>query len=117
MRPSDEGVPAHDRMTDTVIARDSSDSESEERGCKLPEAVPLSISALVVTALQIIEGFIPIFAAFSPLKVGSGLGWGKTFIAGLILKYLLYEIVLFLAEGVLRSRCWDQVGGGLQGGR
>lgn len=110
---SDDGVPAHDRMTDTVIARDSSDEE-EERGCKLPEAVPLSVSALLVTGIQIIDAVVPIYAAFHPLSRHNGLGWGKTFVAGMILKYLLYEIFLFLAEGVLRSRCWDQVGGFLQ---
>lgn len=110
---SDDGVPAHDRMTDTVIARDSSDEE-EERGCKLPEAVPLSVSALLVTGIQVIEAVIPIYAAFRPLSGQQGLGWGKTFVAGMILKYLLYEVFLFLAEGVLRSRCWDRVGGFLQ---
>eukprot|EP00438_Fugacium_kawagutii_P013661 Skav213134 [mRNA] locus=scaffold107:331633:346271:+ [translate_table: standard] len=98
---------------DTVIARDSSDEE-DERGCKLPEAVPLSVSALLVTGIQIIEAVIPIFVAFRPLSGQNGLGWGKTFIAGLILKYLLYEITLFLAEGVLQSRCWGRVAGFFQ---
>ncbi|CAJ1438265.1 unnamed protein product [Effrenium voratum] len=110
----EEGVPMHDRAMDTVIHRAGSDDE-EERGCRLPEAVPLSVSALLVTALQIIEAIIPIFASFSPIHgEGQGTGWSKTFIAGLILKYLLYEIILFLSEGILRSRCFDRVGGCLQ---
>jgi len=110
---AEAGVPVHAAMQDTVVPRRPESDDEEEKGCKLPEAVPLAFSALVVTALEIIESALPLYIAFDPMK-GSGAGWGKTFISGLVLKYLLYEMVLFISEGVLRSRCFNRVGSALQ---
>ncbi|CAE7411692.1 FKS1 [Symbiodinium natans] len=110
---AEAGVPVHAAMLDTVVDRPLESDDEAERGCKLPEAVPLAFSALMVTAIEVVESLLPLYVAFDPLK-GSGAGWSKTFVSGLVLKYLLYEIVLFVSEGVLRSRCYDRVGSFLQ---
>eukprot|EP00931_Biecheleriopsis_adriatica_P013173 TRINITY_DN11451_c0_g3_i1.p1 TRINITY_DN11451_c0_g3~~TRINITY_DN11451_c0_g3_i1.p1 ORF type:complete len:761 (-),score=97.63 TRINITY_DN11451_c0_g3_i1:102-2054(-) len=101
-------APVHRRATDTVVEPPTRREAAEERGCKLPESVPLAISAIVVTVLEVAE-------AFAPLSyVVYGTGWRRTLVAALVLKYLLYGIVLFVAEGLLRSRCYDSTRAFLQ---
>lgn len=56
------------------------------------------VLAFLVVALEVTEALLA-------LQLLRRMGRWKDFIAGLILKYLLLEVVIFLAEGLLCSRC------------
>ncbi|CAJ1393426.1 unnamed protein product [Effrenium voratum] len=58
----------------------------------------LPIMTLVVVLLEVLE-------AAACLEILRTTARWKDYIAGLMLKYLLLEVVIFLAEGLLRSRC------------
>jgi len=65
--------------------------------------IPLVISALLVVVLEVLEMIAPIYAMHRE-------GWHKAFIAGIILKSVVFSLVLFMAEGVLKSRYFNRVG-------
>ncbi|CAK9059956.1 unnamed protein product [Durusdinium trenchii] len=54
--------------------------------------------AFLVVALEVFE-------ALAALEILRRMQRWKDFLAGLILKYLLLEVTIFLAEGLMRSRC------------
>eukprot|EP00931_Biecheleriopsis_adriatica_P013175 TRINITY_DN11451_c1_g1_i1.p1 TRINITY_DN11451_c1_g1~~TRINITY_DN11451_c1_g1_i1.p1 ORF type:complete len:1910 (-),score=325.40 TRINITY_DN11451_c1_g1_i1:23-5515(-) len=58
----------------------------------------LPCAAIIVVALQVAESLLF-------LEVVRETGRMNDYVAGLILKYLFLEVALFLAEGILRSRC------------
>ncbi|CAE8613004.1 unnamed protein product [Polarella glacialis] len=101
-------VPPHRAVMDTVVVRrDATDSDEAGAQRCFPKAIPLGVSSAAVIVLQIVEALLPLY-------VMHGTGWKKTFVAGLVLKLLLFGVVLFLAEGVLRSRCFHKTGSFLQ---
>jgi len=85
-------------------SEESSGSESGEVSVsgnikKQPYRVPLAAWGLVVSFLEIVE-------AVAPLVVILQFGWRKAFVAGLVLKFMLFQVVLNLAETLLRYRCF-----------
>eukprot|EP00930_Biecheleria_cincta_P034274 TRINITY_DN23700_c0_g1_i1.p1 TRINITY_DN23700_c0_g1~~TRINITY_DN23700_c0_g1_i1.p1 ORF type:complete len:1961 (-),score=292.91 TRINITY_DN23700_c0_g1_i1:88-5970(-) len=96
-----DDAPAHARVLDTVIPRRR--GEKAKPWCRLPDQIPLSTSGIIVVALQMME-------SVSPLTVLRGTSWTKAFVSGLVLKFLLFSLALFLAEGLLRSRCYERYG-------
>jgi len=94
---------------------DSKDDDSGETvepstsagGAALPKAttrvwedgLPLAFSALVVALLDVAEAVTALYFFY-------WVGWSKAFLAGLILKWSLMNLCLFLSESMLRSsRC------------
>ncbi|CAE8594116.1 unnamed protein product [Polarella glacialis] len=101
----------HARLTDTVVRRRPraapSSSDEESSACRpapknCPKTIPLASISGVVVVLQVIEAFVP-------LHVTHGTGWWKVKVAGLFLKLIFFELVLYLAEGTLRSRCANRI--------
>mmetsp|Transcript_28400 Transcript_28400/g.81745 ORF Transcript_28400/g.81745 Transcript_28400/m.81745 type:complete len:600 (+) Transcript_28400:2-1801(+) len=66
-------------------------------------AVPLWFSAIVVAVLQAVE-------LVGPLLMMRLVGWNRAFVAGIVLKVMLLETLIFLAEGLLTSRCFHRAG-------
>jgi len=65
--------------------------------------IPLPLSALVVVALEVAEAFLPFYEIEER-------GWRRTFVAALVLKFLLFGLCLFLAEGVLKREYFGRLG-------
>merc|ERR1712129_312132 len=68
-----------------------------------PGNIPLVVSAMVVVSLEAVEMVAPIYAMHLQ-------GWRKAFVAGVIHKCVLFSLLLFMAEGMLKSRCFAKVG-------
>jgi len=80
-------------------ATSSSGSEAKPRWSgKRPCRVPLALSAMAVFIMNVVEGVIPLFVLLYH-------GWYKAFVAGLVLKWMLFVFVLNLGETLLRYRC------------
>lgn len=73
----------------------------ERVGCSM--GIPLPVSAWVVLALDVLEAVLSLNNLLRS-------GWSYAFMAGLILKYGLLSICLFLGEGMLRSRFFARLG-------
>jgi len=108
--PDVEEVPAHSVVEDMPVrpaplARASTapfwEEVRERVGCGM--GIPLPVSAWVVLALDVAEA---VLSLSNLLRTG----WSNAFMAGLILKYGLLSICLFLGEGMLRSRCFARLG-------
>jgi len=96
--PEPAGASASETETES-----SGDSGSEdERRCKFPMVVPLPVSAMVVVVLQVVEA-VAVFG----LQM-QGTGWWRTLVSGMVLKFLLFDFLLFICEGVLRSKCYRE---------
>jgi len=65
--------------------------------------IPLPLSALIVVALEVFEAFVPFYEVYQH-------GWRRTLVAGLVMKMLLFGLVLFLAEGVLKRQYFGRLG-------
>jgi len=76
-------------------------SSSEDEFCG--EGMPLLLSSICVTILAVAEGG----AVLLPLFL---MGWFRTFIAGVILKFFALKAAIFLGECVLRSRYSSKIG-------
>jgi len=97
--PAPEPAGASSSETETESSGDS--GSDDDRRCKFPMVVPLPVSALVFVGLQFGE-------AVAVLFVMKGTGWWKTLISSLVLQFLLFDFVLFIGEGILRSRCYRE---------
>jgi len=103
---TDEELPDFHRVSDdhTVVPEAMSEEDSDvDRGHCCPSGIPLVGVALIVSVLTYFEAILPLYV----LKVH---GFNNAFIAGLVLKFILYNVVLVLMEGVIRSRCFGAVG-------
>jgi len=81
--------------------REAESSSEDEDFCG--EGLPLMLSSVCVTILAVAEGggvLLPLFL----------MGWFRTFIAGVILKFFALKAVIFLGESVLRSRYSSKIG-------
>jgi len=65
--------------------------------------IPMPLSAMVVVALEVAESVVPFYEVEQR-------GWRRTFIATLILKFLLFSLCLFLAESVLKRQYFGRLG-------
>lgn len=65
--------------------------------------MPLIISAFVVVALEMVE-------LVAPLHAMRQQGWYKAFVSGLLYKLIVFSLLLFMAEGLLKSRCFARLG-------
>uniref|UniRef100_A0A7S2ANY7 Glycosyl transferase 48 domain-containing protein n=2 Tax=Alexandrium andersonii TaxID=327968 RepID=A0A7S2ANY7_9DINO len=83
---------------------------SNKRVCR----APIALMALAVIVLNVGEAIIPLFFI-------SRYGWKKAFVAGIVLKFMLFEVVLNICEGLIRwrlccskraavkrERCWSR---------
>lgn len=84
---SNEQVPANERHTTS----------------SRPHGIPLALSAAAVVSLEVVEALVPFYSMLVH-------GWHKGFVAGIILKILLFSLVLFMAEGVLKCRYFGNIG-------
>jgi len=87
--------------------RDASDSSEESKSSadeSVPEqitfGIPLSVSAMVVFLLTLIESLLTLY----PLLI---VNWKNTFAAALILKFMWVQVLIFLGECLIRAR-WFQ---------
>lgn len=66
--------------------------------------IALPVSAILVVGLGVAEAVMPLSTLYMH-------GWHRALVAGLMLKLLIYRLVLFLAEGVLRCRYFQSIRG------
>jgi len=82
------------------------DGDKNFQGGSDPEAaakVPLALSAMFVISFEAVELITPIYAMHAH-------GWHKAFIASVLLKSIVFSLVLFMAEGVLKCAYFDKLG-------
>jgi len=108
--PEEEEAGAHREDRDTLVRPAPPtkmkttpfwDSVRKRSGCGL--GIPLPVSALIVLALDILESGVGLYPLYR-------LRWWNGLLSGLILKWCMQMIVLFLAEGVLRARGFAAIG-------
>jgi len=99
--PADGDAAAHSEAVETTEPKDSARGQAISKGRTRvwEDGLPLAFSALVVACMDIAE-------AVAALYFFCWVGWRKAFMAGLILKWSLMNLCLFLSESMLRSsRC------------